>query len=320
MLTAAAQGQPLFTVVMPAYRAPAMIGTAIASVLNQTEARFELIVVDDGSPDDTAAMAEAAAAGDRRVRVIRQTNAGPAMARNHGIAQGNGRLIAFLDADDRWAPDTLARHRDHLKHVPQAGVSFGRVRFYDPSLTVGGRVSAHVGTLSLALSIGENPICTTSNLVVRREVFERIGGFNPALTHAEDQEWVARVLAVTRWEVCGIDAVLVDYRTSAGGLSADLARMRQGWRAMIESIRTHAPAGVAHAEADAAALFERYLARRALRTGQPPAQAFGHLWRAIRHSPLALLTHGPKRTLLTAAGICAAAILPPALLRTGIAR
>ena len=320
MLTPAPQHQPLFTVVMPAYRAAATIGTAIASVLNQTETRFELIVIDDGSPDDTATMALAAAAGDKRVRVIRQENAGPATARNHGIARSTGRLIAFLDADDRWAPDALALHRDHLKRVPPVGVSFGRVRFHDPALTVGGRVSAHVRTLSLARSIGENPICTTSNLVARREVFDRVGGFNPVLTHAEDQEWVARVLATTRWDVCGIDVVLVDYRTSVGGLSADLAGMRQGWRAMIESVRVHAPAQVANAEAEASALFERYLARRALRIGQPPVQALCHLWKAMRHSPLALLTHGPKRTLLTAAGICAVAILPPALLRTAIVR
>ena len=320
MLTAAPQHQLLFTVVMPAYRAAETIGTAIASVLNQSEARFELIVVDDGSPDDTVAIAEAAASGDRRVRVIRQANAGPAAARNHGIARSQGRSIAFLDADDRWAPDMLARHRDHLRNVPPVGVSFGRVRFYDPEMTVAGRVSAHVPTLTLARSLGENPICTTSNLVARREVFERVGGFNPTLNHAEDQEWVARVLATTRWDVRGIYAVLVDYRTSAGGLSADLTGMRRGWRAMIDSIRAHAPNEVAAAEAEASALFERYLARRALRTGQPTAQAFAHFWKAIRHSPFALLTHAPKRTLLTAAGICAAAILPPALLRSAIVR
>jgi len=320
MPTADVNQAPLFTVVMPAYKAAATIGVAIASVLHQTEGRFELIVVDDGSPDDTTAQAEAAAAGDPRVRVIRQENAGPAIARNHGIAQGTSRLVAFLDADDRWAPDALARHRDHFDAVPSVGVSFGRIRFYDPALTAGGRASAHVPVMSLALSIGENPICTTSNLVARREVFARAGGFNPALTHAEDQEWVARVLASTRWDVCGIDAILVDYRTSAGGLSADLTRMRDGWRTMIDGIRALAPAKVGAAEAEASALFERYLARRALRIGQPAASAFSHLWTAFRHSPIALLKHAPRRTLLTAAGILAASLLPPSLVRAAVVR
>lgn len=315
-----ANHSPLFTVVMPAYRARETVAAAIASVLAQTETRLELVVVDDGSPDDTVAMAETAAAGDRRVRIVRQANCGPAAARNAGIQYGTAPFLAFLDADDRWAPDTLARHAAHFHAEPSVGVSFARICFFDPSMTAGGRISAHVPALTLARSIGENPLCTASNLVVRRDVFEQAGGFDTGLTHAEDQEWVARVLATTGWDVRGIDAVLVDYRTSAGGLSADLTRMRDGWRRMIERVRTHAPQAVAAAEPEAAALFERYLARRALRTGQPAALAFGHLWAALRHSPAALLTQAPHRTLLTAAGVLAAAILPPALLRSTIAR
>ena len=311
---------PLFTIVMPAYRARATIAVAVASVLAQTETDFELLIVDDGSPDDTAAVALRAANGDPRVGVIRQENAGPAEARNRGIAAGSGELVAFLDADDRWAPEYLARHRDCFAARPMLGVSFARVRFLDPTLTVPGRTSQHVAQLTLARALGENLVCTTSNLVTRRLVIDRVGGFDTAMTHAEDQEWIVRVLASTTWEAGGIDAPLIDYRMSAQGLSADLGRMEAGWRTMIERARARAPLAVEAAEPAARALFERYLARRALRTGQSARQALRHLHAALRHHPFALLTHEPKRTLMTLAGAIGAALLPAAFVRAAIAR
>ena len=301
---------PLFTVAMPCFRARDTIATAVVSVLAQTERDFELIVIDDGGSDGSAAAAMAAAGTDRRVSLIRQDNAGPAAARNRGIAAGSGRLIAFLDSDDRWAPTCLARHRDHFARQPGLGVSFARVRFFDAAMARPGRVSANAGRLTLAHALGENPLCTTSNLVARRAVFDAAGGFDVAMTHAEDQEWVARVLAATDWRVDGLDDVLVDYRTSHSGLSADLDRMRAGWRAMVERLRALAPGRVSAAESQAAALFERYLCRRALRTGQPATRAARHLAAAFRHDPLALFAGGPRRTLLTSAGVLAAALLP----------
>ena len=314
------QPPPLFTVVMPAYQAAGTIAIALRSVLAQTEQRFELIVVDDGSPDDRATVAEAAASGDPRVRIIRQRNSGPASARNLGIASGKAPFVAFLDADDRWSPDLLARHHAHFRSDFTLGVSFARVCLYDATLTQPGRISAHVADLHLAHVMGENPACTTSNLVARRDVFRDVGGFDATLTHAEDQEWIARVLSTSAWCVRGLDAVLVDYRTSTAGLSADLERMQAGWRLMIERVRSYAPHKATAAERQASALFERYLARRALRTGQPAWRACAHLLAAIRHSPRTLITHSPKRTALTIAGVFAAAILPASLVRAAITR
>ena len=311
---------PLFTVVMPCFRARDTIVTALASVLAQTAPDFELIIVDDGSPDDTAAIAMLAAAGDRRVRLIHQDNAGPSAARNHGVGAGTGELLAFIDSDDRWAPDLLARHRDHFAARPEIGVSFARVRLFDPGLTRPGRCSAHLPQVELCRALGENPLCTASNIVTRRAVFEHAGGFDTTLTHAEDQEWLVRVLATTGWRVAGIDRVLVDYRTSPSGLSADLARMLTGWRSMIDRARGYAPLEISAAEATARALFERYLARRALRTGHSPACALAHLCTAIRHSPRALVTYDLKRTLLTAAGAIASAMLPASIIRSTLSR
>lgn len=310
-----------FTVVMPCFRAGATIAEAIGSVLAQNEPALELIVVDDGSDDDSAEIARAACGNDPRARVISQANTGPATARNRGVAAGTAPLVAFLDADDRWTAGTLARHRAAFSDDARLGLGFGRVRFHDAALAVPGRISVHHGRVDLAGALGENPFCTTSNLVLRRAAFDAIGGFDPALTHAEDQDLLVRLLATTAWQARGIDAEMVHYRTSPCGLSADLGRMQAGWQAMLARLAGQvSPATFAAVAPPARARFERYLARRALRTGQPARVAWAHLAAAFRASPAALLGTDAPRTLLTAGGALAAALLPRRLVAPFITR
>ncbi len=309
---------PFVSVVMPCFNAASTIGFAVESVLAQDFADFELIVVDDGSKDASVAAAHQLAARDGRVRVICQANAGPSAARNRGIRQSVGGVLAFLDADDRWMPTLLSAHLAHFTRNGECGVSFARIRFFDPSMSWAGRVSASLSDVSLAQVLGENPICTTSNLVARRQVFDEIGVFDEALTHGEDQEWVARAIATSRWRVIGLPEVLVDYRTSPGGLSADLDRMSTGWATVMRRVREYAPEQAAAAEAEATAMFHRYLARRALRTGQVSdcLRPFLHAWQA---SPWAMLTCQPRRTALTSLGVMLA-LLPGNPARALLAR
>jgi glycosyltransferase involved in cell wall biosynthesis len=312
---------PLFTVVMPCYRAAATVAEAVRSVLAQDEPDLELIVVDDGSDDGGDAVALRAMAGDPRGHVLRRANAGPAAARNAGVAAGRGALVAFLDADDRWAPCTLARHRDAFAANPALGAGFARLRFYDAALRVPGRISAHHAQVGLAEALGENPFCSTSNLVLRREAFDAVGGFDTRLRHAEDQDLLVRLLAYTNWQAGGIDAELVHYRTSAAGLSADLGRMQAGWMAMVAQLEAALPAAaLAAVLPPARARFHRYLARRALRTGQPAHVALVHLFAAARASPAALLAGDRRRTALTLAGALAALALPRRLIAPLISR
>jgi len=298
---------PLISIVMPCYNAAATLAEAVGSVLAQSLGDFELLIVDDGSTDGSVQLAYAMASEDTRIRVIRQRNGGPAEARNRGLAEAEGQYLAFLDADDRWVPLALAKHMRAFAENQACGVSFGRVRFYDPAMHTPGALSTVPARLTLTDVLGEYPVCTTSNLICRRAVYEQVGGFDADLTHGEDQEWVARVLATTPWEVCGVPDILVYYRTSPGGLSADLPKMRAGWQAMLTRVRAYAPEAVAKAAPDAQALFHRYLARRALRTGQPRA-SLAPMWHAWCSSPRALLTRAPRRTLLTTLGVIAALI------------
>jgi hypothetical protein len=309
---------PNVSVIMPCYRATATLETAVQSVLAQSFADFELLIIDDGSPDDTLAVARALAQSDQRIRVLTQANAGPAAARNTGVAVARANVLAFLDADDRWEPELLARHLAHFRADPACGVSFARVRFYDPAMQRAGSVSAAAGRLTLAAILGENPICTTSNIVAQRTVFTAAGNFDTTLTHGEDQEWVARVLATTHWAVQGLPDILVHYRTSPAGLSADLPRMRNGWMAVMERVAAYAPRETIGVTPEVTAMFHRYLARRALRTGQFP-QALRPMWQAWRASPRAMLTRQPHRTLMTMLGLCAA-LLPGNPARALLAR
>jgi glycosyltransferase involved in cell wall biosynthesis len=298
---------PAVSIIMPCYRAAATLRTAVISVQSQSFGDFELLIIDDGSPDETFSVANELAAADARIHVMHQRNAGPAAARNLGIGSARAPILAFLDADDRWAPELLARHLERLGADPGCGVSFARIRFFDPTLSRAGRVSAPVRDLTLSAVLGENPVCTTSNIVARRAVFGEAGDFNTGITHGEDQEWLARVLATTRWQVRGLPNILVDYRTSPGGLSADLDAMQRGWTAVMNCVRGYAPREVRRVESEAAAIFYRYLARRALRIGRPML-SLRPMLKAWGGSPVTLLTHQPLRTAMTMLGVLAALI------------
>lgn len=109
--------QPLFSVVIPAYKAEAFIARTLQSVYRQTEQDFEIIVVNDGSPDGTADVL--ARQADPRLRVITQENGGECVARNRGMAEARGVYLAFLDSDDAWRPDHLACAKRFFEQNPQ---------------------------------------------------------------------------------------------------------------------------------------------------------------------------------------------------------
>jgi glycosyltransferase involved in cell wall biosynthesis len=123
---------PLVSVIMPAYNAAAFIAESIESVLHQTHAAFELIVIDDGSSDDTAAIVERYAAADARVRLIRCRNSGkPSIARNIGIGQASGDYLSFLDSDDVWLPERLARTVAGMRAHPEWIAAFHDIDIVD---------------------------------------------------------------------------------------------------------------------------------------------------------------------------------------------
>lgn len=277
---------PLFSVIIPAHNAERTLADTLACVIRQTCGDWEAIVIDDGSTDDTLAVAARFVREDPRVRVVRLAQGGPARARNIGaLVEATGAFLAFLDADDIWTDDKLEISAAVLAMRPTVDGVFGQVSFFRQQPSDGDTVS-HVrrGVLQVGDVVGENPVCTLSNLVVRRAGFQAIGGFDETLRHAEDLECLVRLVAA-RVRIASIQRVLVHYRTSPGGLSADLEAMHEGWRKVADTARRLDSDLDADELRAAEAVHLRYLARRALRVQGPRLRALRLALRAIRLSP-----------------------------------
>lgn len=169
---------------MPAYNAERYLERALASVLGQSLPPDEIVVVDDGSTDATT---DILAAYGKMLRVMHQTNAGPAAARNRGIEAATGELICFQDADDEWHREKLEKQVALLSERPAAGICITHLRNV---------WSEHLDAERIALQnhtfANDPPGYVFQTAIVRREVFERVGKLDEKLRRAEDIEWFAR--------------------------------------------------------------------------------------------------------------------------------
>jgi len=175
---------PLVSCIVPVYNGARFIAEAIVSILAQDWRPLEVIVVDDGSTDSTP---EVLAGFGDPVRVIRQDNAGPVVARNRGVAAAAGEFLAFLDADDLWVPDKLTRQVKGLLADPDLGFSVGQVQnFWEEEVAAEGE--------RLGSSLRARPIAgyVTGTLVVRREVAAQVGPFDVTLEHGDSADWFQR--------------------------------------------------------------------------------------------------------------------------------
>lgn len=229
---------PSVSVVIPAYNAERYLGEAIESVLAQTLAPFETIVVDDGSSDGTAAVAGSYSG----VRLISQENAGPAAARNHGFAASAGELVAFHDADDLMTPDKLA-----VQVAEIADPAIGCVLAEQELLVEDGAELPFwaEGTEVPAVmparpeEFADEPDVHTMTMLVRREVFERVGGFDEEMRAAEDFDWLLRA-AEAGIEFARLPRVLLLRRVHSQSLTQDAAAGRAGhFLALKKRIERH---------------------------------------------------------------------------------
>jgi len=306
--------KPLFSVVIAAYNAEATILASLVSLTEQSLGDWEAILVDDGSQDATLALALQAAYADPRIRVISQPNSGPSRARNRGIKEARGRYIAFLDADDLWTPETLALHAAHFEDAPLVSVSFGQVAFFEQE-AADSRSRSKVPAKPLAILdlLKENRVCTTSNLVARREAFVVTGLFREDMSFGEDRAWLVQACAAGL-TIRGLPALTVYYRTSTGGLSANLRKMHDGWRESL-AIAQAAPFGPDSKSCRRAeAVYLRYLARRALRVSCGGWIALGYALKGFCRAPGSFLAE-PRRGLAVLAAAFAAPFLPRGLNR-----
>jgi glycosyltransferase involved in cell wall biosynthesis len=189
-----------------AYNASAYVRTAIEGVLAQTIGDIEVIVVDDGSIDNTAQVVQAIA--DERVRYVYQVNQGPSAARNAGIRLARGEFVAFLDSDDRWMPSKLEAQLDRFKEVPGAGLVHCTTIIVDNDGHVQRCQAASLEGYALDALLMGNKIATSS-VMVPRHVFDRVGGFDESISRGEDWEMWLRISAL--FPIAAVSKPLVVY-------------------------------------------------------------------------------------------------------------
>lgn len=300
-----------FSVVIPAYNAAATLRSTVASVLAQSDQDFEIIIVDDGSNDDTLKVMLDLAAMDWRIRVVSKPNAGVSATRNFGAQLAKGEFLAFLDADDQWHPEKLARHRAFHDLDPLLVASFAKVEFAPDRKgeLAPGRTYSNVPAdyLDTGDVLVENAVCTTSNLVVDRAAFLELGGFDETMRYAEDQELLARLIS-DGGLVRGLEQSLVRYRMSEDGLSCDFEAMLSNWRGF--AARWIDGRDLAQAEAT----YCRYLTRRALRAGATIDVAWSFARRGLDADRETFMAGG-ARSLLTLGGLVAGGAMPASLRR-----
>jgi glycosyltransferase involved in cell wall biosynthesis len=228
---------PALSIVIPSYNVAPYIEAAIVSALDQTFTDLEIIVVNDGSTDDTPEVIErtAAARNDPRLKVVHRTNGGLAAARNTGIETATGAYIGFLDSDDIWHPTKAEKHLRQMRADPSIGISFSHSAYLTESgQPTGGYLFAEKMTPTLHDMIRRNHVGNGSTPIVRRDCFERAGLFREELKSCEDYEMWCRILWSTDYRAEAIAEPLTFYRLRDSSLSfnfekfvhnADLAMM-----------------------------------------------------------------------------------------------
>jgi glycosyltransferase involved in cell wall biosynthesis len=314
------------SVIIPVYKVENYIAATVQSVLDQTYENFELLIIDDGSPDRSVEICQQFT--DPRIKIIRQENRGVAAARNTGIRHAQGEYIALLDADDIWVPQKLEKHVEHLDNSPEVGVSFCRSAFIDQEgKPLGIYQITKLKDITPLDLFCRTPIGNGSVPVIRREVFEGIRfqdnlygvtedfyfDDDRELHPSEDVECWLRMALQTEWKIEGIAEALTLYRVNPQGHSAQLLKKLKSWERLLEKARAYAPEQMAQWEKPALAYQLRHLARRAVTLDSGST--------AVELANRALVTHGrilieePHRTLLTLSAAYSLWLLPRSFYR-----
>jgi glycosyltransferase involved in cell wall biosynthesis len=220
---------PTVSVIIPAYNAAQWITDAVRSALAQSQAPHQVIVIDDGSTDNTL---ELLALFADRITVVSQPNRGVAAARNHALQLATGDYIAFLDADDLWHPRKLEFQLAALAQHPTTGVL--GTRTFDCSTTQAQHApAATVTTIPLRQLCIKNYL-TTSSIMIRRDLARRVGEFDPSLQGPEDHDFWIRAAELA--PVAILEAPLTGYRVVPGSLSRRATTMEHAVRRILQKL------------------------------------------------------------------------------------
>jgi glycosyltransferase involved in cell wall biosynthesis len=235
----------LVSVIIPAYNEAATVERTISSVLNQTYPDLEVLVVDDGSTDETAVLVQRMAHLDPRIKLLQKANGGLVSARNYGIAHAQGEFIAPLDADDLWHPEKIKKQ---LKVVRDRGDHVGLVYCWSRAIDEQDQVLFDITPCALrdnvyAALIMRNFISSGAPLV-RRRCVEEVGGYDATLSSrgapcCEDLKFNLDIAEYYDFDV--VPEFLLAHRFRAGSMSTDSDAMLRSYKLVIEEVRARHP-------------------------------------------------------------------------------
>lgn len=274
---------PLISVVVPTYNRAALLDQAINSVLQQDYQQWELLVVDDGSTDDTMAVLRTYEK-EPRIRGFSQPNSGQAVARNRGLREASGQFIAFLDSDNLWLPHKLATQAAYLASHPEVDVLYGDIETID----IEGRVLAgpsaqarHSGMVWKQLLVDNFVNFNTS--VVRTEKLREVGGMDESVRRADDYDLWLRLSTVARFQY--LPGVVAQYRVAGARISDNIAGRFESNMAAVERFIQRNPGLLSTGELNQVlSRIHRRFSRAFSERGQY-RQACATVLKAIRLSP-----------------------------------
>lgn len=195
------------SVIIPTYNSADYISKAVDSVLNQTHQDFEIIIIDDGSTDNTQQVIESY--NDNRIIYIKQKNAGPAEARNNGLKRAKGEYVAFLDADDKWVPDKLQLQIEAFKLNPSVSMVYSKLEILNKNNETDEIHSFknYPNNLELLKYLVFNHIAIVPAVMIKKSYIDQVGFFNPELYTGEDWDFWLRLASKSNFYY--IDKTLV---------------------------------------------------------------------------------------------------------------
>lgn len=243
---AQAQILPLVSVIVPAYNAERFLAETLDSILAQTYPHFEVLVVDDGSTDRTAAIAQAYCDRDSRIRLLQQPNGGVAAARNLGIREARGEFIAPIDADDIWYPQNLEKQiACFLRSDPKVGVVYAWSNYIDEDgLPLPGcRAFAIQGNVFLTL-VCHDFLGNASASVIRRCCLEQVGLYSTELRAqgaqgCEDLDLYLRLAEHYQFQV--VPEFLIGYRKLSSSMSCNYTSMANSYCQVLAWVHQRHP-------------------------------------------------------------------------------
>jgi glycosyltransferase involved in cell wall biosynthesis len=249
------------SVIIPVYNGERTITETIKSVLAQTFADLEVIVINDGSTDKTIEIVEKIL--DQRVTLYSYTNGGPATSRNRGIQRSQGQYISFIDADDLWTVDKLATQYQALQDHPQAAVAYSGTDWIDEQGNFLRHASAPGPSGDIyAYALLYNLFGSGSNFLVRREALLDVGGFDEETKPSEDWDLCLRLGA--KYEFIALPQVHILYRRSLNSLSSQLVQQERGTTRTLRKAFSQAPANLQYLQRPSFSNIYRYISYKSL--------------------------------------------------------